>query len=304
MSLLDRIQGWIAEPPPEYLFEVSEQGLAWMQLRDPGNGRVEPFREKALTPSPSVANITRPDLFQAALPKMGNGSNQRKPRAAMAIPDYATRMAVLDFEEFPSDEEQRLALVRFRLRKSVPFPIDEAQVSCSVQVQDSAQKRIEVLAAAVARPVLSEYEDLLQRAGFHVGLVLPSSLAALALCAGQADGLTLLAKLCGEVMSVVLLEGRRIRLVRCLDLSSEEGQENDAAATVTTMLQQTAAYAEDELGHQVHRLLLCGFGQDSQRLGDSLEREFDLPWEPLQSRFGAVTQQNAGLLGLLEQYAA
>ena len=78
-------------------------------------------------------------------------------------------MAVLDFEEFPSDEEQRLALVRFRLRKSVPFPIDEAQVSCSVQVQDSAQKRIEVLAVAVARPVLSEYEDLLHSAGFQVG---------------------------------------------------------------------------------------------------------------------------------------
>jgi type IV pilus assembly protein PilM len=304
LSLLDRIQGLVAEPPPEYLFEVSEQGLAWMQLRDPGSGRVEPFAERALTASPAVANITRPDLFQAVLPKSGNGSSQRKPKAAMAIPDYATRMAVLDFEEFPSDEEQRLALVRFRLRKSVPFPIDEAQVSCSVQVQDSTQKRIEVLAAAVARPVLSEYEDLLHRAGFQVGLVLPSSLAALSLCARQAEGLTLVAKLCGDVISVVLLEERRIRLVRCLDFSSEEEQASDAAAAVTTLLQQTIAYAEDELGHRVRRLLLCGFGRDSERLGESLEREFDLPWEPLRSRFGAVTQENAGLLGLLEQYAA
>lgn len=303
MSLLGRIRGWVAEPPPEYLFEVSEQGLAWMQLRDPDNSCVEPFGEKALTASPATANITRLDLFLAALPKIRNGSSQRKPKAAMAIPDYATRMAVLDFEEFPSDEEHRLALVRFRLRKSVPFPIDDAQVSCSVQVQDSAQKRIEVLAVAVARPVLSEYEDLLQRAGFQVGVVVPSSLATLALCARQTEGLTLVAKLCGEVMSVVLLEESRIRLVRCLDLSSEEGQTSDASAMVTTLLQQTVAYAEDELGHQAERLLLCGFGRDSERLGGSLEREFNLPWEPLRSRFGALSQENAGLLGLLEQYA-
>jgi hypothetical protein len=72
---------------------------------------------------------------------------------------------------------------------------------------------------------------------------------------------------------------------------------------VTTLLQQTIAYAEDELGHQAERLLLCGFGRDSERLGGSLEREFNLPWEPLRSRFGALSQENAGLLGLLEQYA-
>jgi type IV pilus assembly protein PilM len=304
LSLLERIQGWVAEPPPEYLVEVSEHGLAWMPLRDPGSGRVEPFSERALTASPTVSNITRPDLLQAALPKTGNGSSQRKPKAAMVIPDYATRMAVLDFEEFPADAEQRLALVRFRLRKSVPFPIDEAQVSCSVQVQNPAQKRIEVLAAAVAQPVLNEYEEVLRRAGFHVGIVVPSSLAALTLCARQAEGLTIVAKLCGGVISVILLEEGKIRLVRCLDFSSGEEQANDAAAVVTTLLQQTIAYAEDELGHQVHRLLLCGFGQDSERLGESLEREFDLPWEPLQSRFGPVGQENAGLLGLLEQYAA
>ena len=61
---------------------------------------------------------------------------------------------------------------------------------------------------------------------------------------------------------MVLLEENRIRLVRCLDFSSEEGQASDAAAVVTTLLQQTIAYAEDELGHQADRLLLCGFGRD------------------------------------------
>ena len=41
---------------------------------------------------------------------------------ALVIPDYAVRMAILDFEDFPAKPEDRIKLLHFRLRKSVPFP--------------------------------------------------------------------------------------------------------------------------------------------------------------------------------------
>ena len=79
--------------------------------------------------------MVRPQSFRDALMRMGPAP-QRQQTAALVIPDYAVRMAILDFEAFPSGEEERGALIRFRLRKSVPFHIEEAQVAYSIQLQE------------------------------------------------------------------------------------------------------------------------------------------------------------------------
>src|SRR5437763_11784110 len=134
--------------------------------------------ERSLTASPSAPNLLKPHLYREALAQVcataRRDTRKRAPKpdvpkraaAALVIPDYAVRMAILDFEEFPSGAEERNALIRFRLRKSVPFHIDEAQVAYSVQVNEP--KRIEVLAIAIARPILNEYETLFTDAGYRV----------------------------------------------------------------------------------------------------------------------------------------
>jgi type IV pilus assembly protein PilM len=304
LSLLDYVQRWTKEPPPEYFFEVSQRGIAWTHPRHGGTVRVHSFPENALDVSPVQPNMLRSDLLDGSVPNVSGKNNQRRIKAGLVVPDYAVRISVLDFEEFPSDEEQRLALVRFRLRKTVPFSIDEAQVSCSLQSADPGQKRYDVLAAAVFRPVLDEYEGLLRSRGFQVGLVLPSSIATLPLCSCAGSELSLLAKLSGEILSILLLEGQQIRLARCVDLRSEEGSDDDHEPVICTLLHQTLAYAEDELGEPVRHLLLCGFDRDGEAIGRSIQEELGLSWEPLRSRLGNPSQENAGLLGLMEQYAA
>ena len=226
----------------------------------------------------------------------------KRTAAALIIPDYAVRTAILDFEEFPASDEERLALLRFRLRKAVPFHIEEAQLAYSVQVQEP--KHIEVLVAAIARPILDEYESTFLDAGYRIGFVTPSSLAALRLCEGGEKDLTLLAKAAGSTLSVLLLEQSRVRLIRSLDLEAGEEELKREEHTILPLLQQTVAYAEDQIGQSVRRLLLCGFGGETDRLSKLAQREFRVPATQLRSRFGAVSQGNAGLLGLLEQYAA
>jgi len=303
LSLLDKIQHWVKEPPPEYLFEISERGLAFVQPRNPSTLRVSPLSEKALAVSPSEPNIIRVDVFQNAFPKNGNGSGPRRAKAGLVIPDYAARVSVLDFDELPPDEEQRLALVRFRLKKGVPFSIDEAQVSFSIQPANPQRKKLEVLAAAIARPVLNEYETLLRNFGYQVGLVVPSSLAAMPLYPALPGAMTLVAKISGNIFSIVLLENRQIRVFRCVDLSSEESLPGDQSELMSTLLQQTLAFAEDEWNQPVQHLVLCGFGSQTDEIGLAFEREFGVSWAPLRSRFGAPSKETAGLFGMLEQYA-
>ena len=308
MPFIEKLQRWIADPPPEQLFEITESSIAAGSPRAPLQYRQEMLAERGLTASPSAPNLLKPNLYRDILPRLSPLNGTKRPATALVIPDYAVRMAILDFEEFPAGEPERIALIRFRLRKSVPFHIDEAQLSYSVQKDEP--KAVEVLAVAIARPILEEYETLFVEAGYRVGVVMPSCLAALRLCNAGAVGPSLLVKAAGAAISVVLFEGNRVYLIRCLDLHGgdeaevEPPEEHADGDLIAPLLQQTLAYAEDQLGTAVKQLLLCGFGAETETLGERARNEFGVPYTAVSSKFGAASQQNAGLLGLLERYAA
>lgn len=283
------------------MFEITETSLAAASPRNPSQARQEILPERALAASPAAPNLLKPQLYRDALGGLSTAP-LRRTAAALIIPDYAVRMAILDFQEFPSGDAERTALIRFRLRKTVPFHIEEAQLAYSIQVNQP--KQIEVLAVAIAGPILDEYESIFIEAGYRVGVVTPSSLATLRLCTGPEKELTLLAKAAGSTLSVLLIEQSRLRLVRSLDLEGADEELKREEHTVLPLLQQTLAYAEDQIGQSVSRLLLCGFGAETERLGKLAQREFRIPYAQVRSKFGAASQENAGLLGLLEQYAA
>jgi type IV pilus assembly protein PilM len=295
---------WLSDPPPDHVFEISEFALAGVSPRRPEGQNRKRFTERGLTPSPSLPNLVRPQLYRDALPQIADANGARRMTTALVIPDYAVRMAILDFEEFPLRDEERISLLRFRLRKTVPFHIEEARLSYSMQ--DSRPGHYEILAVAIANPILHEYESIFVEAGHRVGLVVPSLIAALPFCEAASQGITLLAKSAGSTLSIGLIEQGRLRLVRCIDLSTEDHTSHDVELSrpAFPVLQQTLAFAEDQLEQKVNRALLCGFGSDTGAIGEQMEREFGIPYTPVNSRFGPALAENAGLLGLLEQFAA
>lgn len=323
MALLPYIERWITERPPDFLFEVNESGLAYASPSAAGAPVSEAVPPSSLLPSPSSPNVLNPEAFRAALTRIAPTGGGRKPTAGLVLPDYAVRMAILDFDQWPDDAAQRASLVRFRLRKSVPFAIEDAQISYSMQRRPAAGAggagATEILTVAMDRRILNEYEGIFTDSGFRVGLVMPAGVACLSLfpeaasVAGRAS-LSLLLKLSGAILTVLLLEGEAIRLVRCVNFTEPVAVDVEAEAIAPArlfsavddtvpVLTQTLAYAEDEIGHRVDRLLLSGFGDAAAELGSVAELEFQLRWDVLRSRF-APAQTYGGLLGLLERYAA
>jgi type IV pilus assembly protein PilM len=94
------------------------------------------------------------------------------------VPDATARVFLLDFEALPPKPVEALAVIRFRLKKLLPFDSDHAAVS--YQVMASEKNMVRVLAVAMPHEVLSEYEQAVIAAGYIPGAVLPSTLAALA----------------------------------------------------------------------------------------------------------------------------
>jgi type IV pilus assembly protein PilM len=128
------------------------------------------------------------------------------------LPDTAVRVVLLDFETLPSKRDEAEAVVRFRLKKSLPFDLAEARVSYHAQ---TASKGTRVAAAVVLNKVLEEYESAFRDAGYSPGVVMPSMLAAL----GAADSKrpTLVVKVDARTISLAIVDQGQLLLFRTLE---------------------------------------------------------------------------------------
>jgi type IV pilus assembly protein PilM len=161
----------------------------WPRAQPRGGANLEAAVAAALPPG-----LLTPGLLQANISRacQGNVPILRDSLAAVAarsrdicliIPDATTRVMLLDFETLPEKHQDADAVVRFRLKKSLPFEVEHAAVSFDRQ---GTATPIRVVAAVTPRSVLEEYESLVREAGYNAGTVLPSMVAAL----GLADCLT------------------------------------------------------------------------------------------------------------------
>jgi type IV pilus assembly protein PilM len=136
----------------------------------------------ALTPGLKPGNIVDRlavvNAVRRAFEAVGAKPNTRKADVTIVIPDGACRVLLLDFDALPSKLSEALPLVRFRLKKLVPFDADDAMVT--FQVMSQSRGMVRVLAVGIPRDVLAEYETVTREAGFEPGAVLPSTLAAMA----------------------------------------------------------------------------------------------------------------------------
>lgn len=290
------IASLLKDPPPTHAFEVSEHGIAFCPVGAPEQARFAQFQPGALVVSPFQENVQQPHTVLAGIHALVPPNGQRKRRAALIVPDYCARVAVLDFDAFPSQPDEQLALLRFRMKKSVPFDIDSAILSYGVQTREAGEdSKVEVLAAVIASDIVTEYEAPFRAAGFHPGFVTTSSLSALNLIA--AEGLNMFVKLSGRALSVLVLNGAAIKLARCVEMDSGSADEIDS------ILHPTIAYMEDELKARPRAVWIGGFGDDTPVLASRWQQEWAVAVEPLQSRFGVPDTTNAGLMGYLESVA-
>jgi type IV pilus assembly protein PilM len=284
----------LQDPPPTHAFELSEEGLAFAPVSEPKLAEFARFDPGVLLVSPLHDNIQQPQVLLDHIRSLAPANGSRKRRAAVILPDYCARVAVLDFDTFPTDPDEQQALVRFRLKKSVPFEVETAMVSYVLQPRSHGSK-IEVLAAVISSDIVVQYEAPFRAAGFHPGLVTTSTLAALNLLAP--DGITLLVKLSGRVLSVLVLQESSVNLARCIEM--EGGRLDD----IESVLHPTIAYIEDELKGRPKQIWLAGFGPEMEQLAPRWEQEWGVAVQAVRSRFGQPAKSNVGLLGYLESVA-
>jgi type IV pilus assembly protein PilM len=284
------ISALLQDPAPALAFEVSEAGVAAAATAAKAI-QFHPLPAGAISVSPVRDNILLADQFAAvvrgAVPTNGN---RKRRDAVLILPDYCTRLAVLDFDSFPTDPRQQQPLIRFRMKKSIPFDIESAAVS--YWAQPSSGKKVEVVVAVAPFEVISRYEAPFRAAGVNPGFVTASCIAMLNLV--DSTGVTVIAKLSGRTLTVMVPQNGALKLIRCLELSGQTLEE------IAADLYPTFVYVEDNLDAKADELLLCGFGNQAEAAASQFRRELGVEVTAMSSAFGTPGEHNAGLLGFLQ----
>lgn len=170
-----------------------------------------------LSPGCVVPDLAEDNLRQRAsvvnaLRKSLESVGGRSREVVAILPDAAVRVVLLDFEALPSGRDEAESVVRFRLRKSLPFDVDKAKVSYQAE---TVAGTVRVVAAVALNNVVEGYEAAFREAGFSPGVVLPSMLAALG--AAPADRPTLVVKVDAHTTSIAILDHGQLLLFRTLE---------------------------------------------------------------------------------------
>lgn len=298
--MIKRLKYLVQDPPPQLIFEIGYDGVSAVRqdskTYQPVANAYRELPPGTLQTAPGRPNVQEPEIFagviESLLEELGPA---RSPDTALILPDGAARLTVLDFDNFPGDDKERLSLIRFRLKKTVPFDIERARIAYQPQ---SVSGGVSALVAVMLPDVVSQYEAPFKHAGLRPGYVSLSTAAALNLVDGS--GVTMLAKLAGRSLTMAATQGGAVRALRTVAVAPGVNLASpDSLRDILADLFPTFVFVGDSLGTPVTKLALCGFGT---LLNDALvvwPSELGCEVEPLRASFGAVDGHDAGIWGYL-----
>ena len=125
--------------PPSAAIEIAAGRVSVAEISGGSGGLIvsafasEPLADGVVTPSLTGTNVVNAEQVTAALRRACERAGIRPPkRAALVIPDSAARVSLLTFEELPAKAAEVDQLVRWQIKKSTPFPLEDAQVAAAV----------------------------------------------------------------------------------------------------------------------------------------------------------------------------
>jgi Tfp pilus assembly PilM family ATPase len=257
------LASWLASPPPDAVIEIAPERVSGAVVASRGGQLVvgghasEALTHGVVVPSLTSANVTDSNAVTAALRRVIERLGTRPRRVALVIPDTAVKVSLVRFERIPPRRDDLEQLVRWQVRKSAPFPVEQACVSYTANAAgpDGSREFVVVLAR---EDVVREYESVCGSVGLYAGLVDAATLSLLNLFFAGTPAPT------GDWLLVhVRPEYTSIAIARDTDLIFYRNRAEGDEATLPDLVHQTAMYYEDRLsGRGFGHVLLAGSGGD------------------------------------------
>jgi type IV pilus assembly protein PilM len=298
-ALVRRIALWLDEMPhPMIACEIGANSVAAARWTRAGleSYAVDALPPGAIVPSAAESNIMHADEVRASVGRVFERLRVKKEEdVALIVPDAVIRVFVLHFDVFPRAPEEALPLLRWRLKKSVPFEADETLISYMRQAPK--EDGIDVVTGLARLRIIREYESLIESVGLLPGMVISSTLAALPLLPD--DRPSLLARVEGSTLTTVILRGGILTGYRCISLPADAAEVSPQA--VLDEIYPLTAYYQDTWGEGIGQVRLSGLEGRTEEFRGTFESELQCPVSSLLAAAAAAGKIRASDQPLVER---
>ena len=271
-DLVRRFSRWLdAIPHPPVAIEIAPDrvaGARWTRTGSVDGFAVESLAPGALLPSAIETNIVNLAAVRDAVLGVAGRLRAKDEDVALLLPDPVIRVFVQHFDEFPRSPQEAIPMLRWKLKKSVPFEADETLIS--YMRQSPREDGVDVVTGLARLRIVREYEALAENAALRPGVVLSSSLAAVSLLENAKP--TLLARVSGSALTTAIVREGILCGYRCTELPAY-----GVNLTPQMLLEEifpVAAYYQDTWGESIQSVRVAGLGIRTAEFVRPLEDEF------------------------------
>jgi type IV pilus assembly protein PilM len=208
-------------------------------------------------------------LIAASLQKEGVKTD----RISLVVPDHMARVALMPFEELPRTRREVTELVRWKMKKAVPFKVEESAVDYEI-LPGEGGRGFNVLAVLVPVSIIEEQESVFVKQGIHPGLIDLSTFSLLHLYRKVIDaempagGDLLLLNATGAFFTLMILRDGLPIFYRCKTFAFGGEQDVDAAHRLLHReCQASLVYYQERLnGRELSRVYMRLVGHDPVRV--------------------------------------
>jgi Tfp pilus assembly PilM family ATPase len=294
MSLADLFR----TQPPDVAIEIDRGHVGAARLSYRGGQAIvaahasELLPAGAVTPALAAPNIADVPLVAQVIGRVLDQLGGRPSRVALVVPDSVAKVSLLKLEKIPAKAADLQEIVKWQVRKSAPFPMEQAVLSVTPGAM-SPDGGKELVVSVSRADVIHQYEQACEMAGAHAGLV---DLATFSVINGVLAGSSAPS---GDWLLVHATDSYiTLAVVRDQSLLFFRNRTEEAEGTLEQLIHQTAMYYEDRLhGGGFSRVLLAGSaslpgGADAVRRG--LEERLGLGVEAVDPRGAAQLTDRIG----------
>jgi type IV pilus assembly protein PilM len=237
---------------------------------------IENLPAGAIAPSPVEANIIDADEVRAAVGRVFSRLRTRNNEdVALLLPDPVVRVFVLHFDTFPRKADEAIPMLRWRLKKSVPFEAEETLIS--YMRQPPREDGVDIVTALSRLRIVREYEAMIESVGLCPGVVMSSTLATVPLLPDSKPAL--LARVRGTALTTAIVREGMLCGYRCITMPSDARYVTPQA--LLDEIYPLAAYYQDSWSEGIAEVRLAGLAERMAEFRATFEQELKCPVHPL-----------------------
>jgi len=279
IELLERVRGLEPEavlglkpPYPPVALQITPGEAALVRIRRRRRGRpllealsVRPISEPCIPASIFQPVTGSAEELTARLGELFEHSGTRPGRVSLILPDNLAKISLLHLPERPASRKHLEALVHAKMKRAVPFKLDEA--SLSYQLMPGEGREAAVLVVLVRRSLVERFEKALDSLGARVGLVDISTPNLMNLYRGALNGNSRnggdagLLNCASNYFSLVLVRDRKLIFYRCKTFAVGEAVGGGPNGVLVREIASSLSYYREKLsGESVDKVFVRSVG--------------------------------------------